>query len=381
MEYYNWQTMFDEHRWIYGSDKKHTRNLTDEDIFRVEIGNILTTPFKDETNRIKRLTRLVLERVWIRHGRPYYNVHPQMVRSLCKTNLEKIPVEFIEVPANLEAVCFRFAENVPTTYVNNSGFDVSYFNSDHFKACPIYARSVLFTKLAAKDTDRELLLDTVGKMRRSGVLKNSLEKITEEFSGLDSDSLVLFIDEGFRLKQQNVERLMCNLVHIRGLPGETVAQAIQNAVASVPEKEKILYESMGDRLPNLLRVLVSSGFMANSPEDGLVIPDVLSADRAAYAQAVRRGDQNSAKTIVERAQRRGKIGYNVGTNEMFAGESEYNPADSHDDSTGRELGFSHIRGGHPHAVRYGEGKSKIKIKWFRPTRVRPDLPFKTEDKK
>jgi hypothetical protein len=41
----------------------------------------------------------------------------------------------------------------------------------------------------------------------------------------------------------------------------------------------------------------------------------------------------------------------------------------------REHSHAHIRAGHFHAVRYGQGRRSVKVKWFRPTVVRPDLGF------
>jgi hypothetical protein len=97
----------------------------------------------------------------------------------------------------------------------------------------------------------------------------------------------------------------------------------------------------------------------------------LSKDRSSFDG----GSEEQRQTIIERAKRRGKNGYNVGCDLMFLGERPKGESRS-GEATGRELQYAHIRGGHPHAVRYGEGKKLVKIKWFAPTTVRDDLPFK-----
>jgi hypothetical protein len=188
----------------------------------------------------------------------------------------------------------------------------------------------------------------------------------------------MFIDEGFRL-DNGVDRLLCNNISLIIRKEQTIPEAIEDQLAHLKNKnEKMMMLSMGERLVNLFKVIISAGFLANTPEERLVVPDVLARDKDNYTEAVKRGDQAKIEEILTRARNRDKIGYNVGTNEMFIGET--NPIKTDRTVTGKELEYSHIRGGHPHAVRYGEGKKQVKIKWYRPMRIREDLPFKTEEK-
>ena len=123
---------------------------------------------------------------------------------------------------------------------------------------------------------------------------------------------------------------------------------------------------------NCCKLAVTIGFMANSKSE-LIEPDILGRDRQRYAT----GDDAVKAQCADRAKRRGKFGWNVGNDLMFLGEQD----SQHHAAEGErgELNYSHLRGGHPHAVRYGKGKKKVKIMWFRPTRVRADLPFKPGD--
>jgi hypothetical protein len=363
MEFYSWQTMFDEYRRANKHDPK-LRKIDDTELALIEANNILSTKFRNPNSAWKRIIRLRCEYEWIKAGRPYYNVHPQMVRSLCKTNLEKIPANLIEIPDDLRAVVFRFAEPVETRYTDNSGFSVA--STENPESSPIYCRSVLFSRVRVEESDWIKSEDL-----------DRLSKMDQRLIG--SDQLMMVIDEGFRLKTDTGDRTLCNTLILTALPGRTIPEAIQDTIDTLSSAESLVYLGMGERLANLFRIIISSGFLANSPEDMLVVPDVIAADRQKFSEAQTSGDQDTMKRLVDRARKRGKNGYNVGTSEMFVGEARSASSQRQDsEATGKELTHSHIRGGHPHAVRYGEGKSKIKIKWFRPTRVRPDLPFKAE---
>jgi hypothetical protein len=346
MEYYNWQTIFDEYRKFHKKDK-----FSDKEIFYIESQNILSTNFRDKNNMWKRMIRLCCEYMWIKNQRPYYNIHPQMVYSLCKTNLEKIPSEFIEIPNELDAVAFRFAEPIETKYSDNNGFSLM---SKEISS-PIYCRSVLLSKIK---------IDDFPEIKELGIL--------------DLDQLIMIVDEGFRIKNEFVDRTLCNTLVFKSLPQKTIPELIEQTINNSNKIDSLIYKTMGKRLTNLFKVVISSGFLANSPEDGLVVPDVINSDKAKLIEAIKNNDKITLEKLKNRAKNRGKNGYNIGTNEMFVTESNMHKKQSHSNDSGKELSYSHIRGGHPHAIRYGKGKSKIKIKWFRPTRVRKDLPFKLE---
>lgn len=54
---------------------------------------------------------LLLEREWIRAGRPYYNVFPKIIPHLLKVNENNVPVESVQLP--LRNLLLRFPENCP----------------------------------------------------------------------------------------------------------------------------------------------------------------------------------------------------------------------------------------------------------------------------
>lgn len=356
MQFHNWQTLTDEAGQIHGKEWKKMsipRQVHDE------LQALLDFPFKNEATRTRRVVRLGVETGWMMAGRPYYNIHPMMAAKLGKTNLDKIPARFIEIPGGFSAINIRFSDDIPIRILPaNQPFHLGVGSPT--KTAPVGFRSVLFGKFNFDQDEllRQFAPDMIGQ-----------------------DQYVLAVDEGCRCipeAQRPVQRMLCNTIIFGVKPDETVPQAIERATNEVAGSvEEMMLVALRERLENLFRIIITTGFLADCPEDMLVVPDVLADDRWKYWDALQKGLTDDAKRIAARAKRRGKFGWNVGTNEMFVGQRPLPNTKTNGDS-GRELSYSHIREGHPHAVRFGPGKTLVKIKWFRPTRVRPDLPFKAE---
>lgn len=360
MIYHEWQTMFDE----FIKQNKSLRRESLEKLLMMEIKNISSSAFKMESNRTKRLMRLNLEYNWVKSGKPYYKIHPMMVRKLSKINLDKIPAEFIEVP-EFDSVCFRFAEDIPTRYIDAHA-GITAIRDESINVSPIYVRSAIFSRIKSGDSKYQSAIDFV---------KKSIKSSDKQMAFLNDDNFILVLDEGFRGKEEHVDRTLCNSIIVSVHQGEMISQAIERTISEDAIVSK-LPTNLKSRLENLFRVIISIGFMANAPEDNLIVPDIISRDKENYDNAVKKNDVERIKTIIKRSQDRGHNGWNVGTNEIFVDEMPKGQYSGSGD--GKELQYSHIRGGHPHTVRFGEGKKRVKIKWFRPTRVRSDLPFKQE---
>ena len=133
------------------------------------------------------------------------------------------------------------------------------------------------------------------------------------------------------------------------------------------------YPSYHEMLANVLRLCVTIGFLSDNPT--ICEEDVLSKDRSEFEKTT---DENRKKQLIARAQRKGKVGYNIGNDLIFLAGARPKGERRQGTLTGRELDYAHIRGGHPHAVRYGSNKDLVKIMWFIPTTVREDLPFKPD---
>jgi len=275
--------------------------------------------------------RLVAERLWRESENPYYNIHPNLATKLCRVDLSKIPSEMFRMPHGLDVVNIRFAQK-----------------HDEFVVAE------------PQHTDLTALLSmTKGTAPAGsfvhGVLMSKLSIPKEQ------DPSILFIVDfnQFTPLRQPIYSLFSIIPKV----GMSMQDCIDVAKAKARSAS---YEKM---LGNVLRLAVTIGFLSDNPT--ICEPDVLTDDRDTFQKA----SQEQRNVIAARAKRRGKFGFNIGTDLMFVGERPMGERRTQHE-TGRELEYSHIRAGHPHAVRYGEEKKMVKIMWYVPTTVRPDLKFK-----
>tara|TARA_Y100000034_G_scaffold136085_2_gene210721 strand:+ start:105 stop:1130 length:1026 start_codon:yes stop_codon:yes gene_type:complete len=341
MQFYPWITSYDEYKaWFkaeHGKREKPDRIEEFNANRKVELNGYGSRGFPEGHIRMQQ-DRLVIEEKWRNDGKPYYNVHPFLVKKFCKVNLSKVPAEFVEMPHGYSAVAVKFGEqHEELTIRGGSVLGVPEGS---------YIKSILMTKgfnalrhyEAQKDFSESLycMLNFSSKPGETGE-PNQLVVLPVWFKQGD-----------------NLESALHNFM-------DGVNQAADHASTSIAEVDL-----------NCLKIIVTIGFLANS-NDELIEPDVLSKLRQAYSQ----GTEEKRKGIVAKSRRSGKTGFNVGNDIMFLGERPFQTRKDQE-STGRELDYAHIRTGHPHAVRYGAGKKMVKIMWFRPTTVRPDLPFKED---
>lgn len=347
MQFHNWQPMLDEAGKINPKEKK----LPLDERLKIEIDRIKEFPFRIKSNMYKRLLRASSEFLWATEGRPYYNIHPAMISHLSKIDLDKIPVELIEIPNDFHSICVRFSNNVPIRYKDNEHMLFGQQEGDD----PIQVRCVLFSSITNPKDLKELNLD-------------------------EDRGFVMHLDEGVRTHQRGVDCVVCNTFRFTARKDETIPHALQRNLdelsKSSDQSDYLLASHLRQKIEALFKVVVSVGFLANAPEDGVIVPDVLSNDASKYKEAVSKGDQERIEVIENRAKRRGKVGWNVGTNEIFVGESGFRSKPPIK-GEGKQLQYSHIRQGHFHAVRFGKNKEKIKLKWYRSKRIREDLPFKS----
>jgi hypothetical protein len=126
-------------------------------------------------------------------------------------------------------------------------------------------------------------------------------------------------------------------------------------------------------LRELLRCYVVTQFLADCPDENLIEYDILSKHRSEWVHAT----PERKLEIIELARQKGKKGWNIGVSSVLLADAPRlsAPKGEVQDPSG-ELRHSHIRTGHLHCVRCGKNKGDVKIMWYRPTVVRPDLPFK-----
>lgn len=273
----------------------------------------------DELEKFGYPHRLIVEDHWVKSGKPYYNVHPKFISKLCKTNLESIPSKMFKMPNDLDSVLISFSQ-------------------PH--------EEFTLTEELHTDDNSNLIVGTFVR----GVMMNK-----------NSIGDVIFIVEFSERNKDNQPYYV--LLSITPKEGVSMQNSIE--IAKVLRRGKS-YENV---IANVLRTAVTIGFLSSNPS--ICEADVLNEDKYSF----QRSTKDQRELIAEKARKKGKFGFNVGTDLMFIGERQFQQQ-KNSEETGRELEYAHIRAGHPHAVRYGEKKKMVKIVWYVPTTVRSDLPFK-----
>ncbi len=341
MKFTNWKTQYDQYK-RYCDQRGFEIESLEKFLLRRR-REILTGPGAKNINaRETNLFRLKREATWYKQGQPYYKVHPKLVGQLCKTNLSKVPAKFIEVPEPYAAVAIRFAEDHPLLTIQEG-----------------------LEGVPAGTTIKSILL-----VRGS----NRLEGQHPNWVGF-KESVVCFMNLDCYAREkvtgQTQQKFMFLPVWYRR-DDESAASAVDSFIVNTKTSDE-MKDAASEVFHNCLALAVTIGFLANST-DALIEPDVLNKLKRKYQEA----NDERRKQLVAKSHRRGKVGYNVGNDMMFLGNVPGRLSKPQGDGEGRGLSYRHIRSGHPHAVRYGPKKEKVKIVWFRPTEVRPDLPFKSE---
>lgn len=334
MKYHDWITFSDETK----RDEPDTRGFGVDRMYQYNVAMLHKNHGNAPVVQLHKM-RLKAESAWEKIGRPYYKVHPKLVSQLSRTNLDKIPGEYIEVPFGV--VCVRFADATPPIPWSNES-------------------QAWWSALKPRHKDE------------AGAWSVLLSRAL--VPGDDDTHVLMSVDIGLRGYKQHT-----GITHILNLPfsftaGESVGEGIRRCVNEV-KGDSVKKSHLIDLGQRLMRLVVTVGFLANQNEEDLISPDVLNADEDKLKKAIAAGDKQAIERLIDRAKRRrGTVGWNVGTNEMFV-DNHAVGSGHRSEPTGKELRWQHIRTGHPHPVRYGPGRRAVKIKWFRTTRVRPDLPF------
>lgn len=326
MNFNRWNTDWDDFR-----QGRSISGISEEDFWQQR---------KEQVDRLGGSPKNEAERLWIEDGKPYYNVHPKLVDKFCKVNLSKVPTHLVEVPHDFQAVNIRLACQHPQfTISKNLRMPKNPWNTPAIKKGD-YVHSFLMVKTN----------DYIRRAMHLPYIKGLIAFLLD--FNVVADRIRTIV--GVPLLWQSQEDSLEDSINACRVFGDMGNDEPYCEVAS-----------------SCAKLAVTVGFLANSRDD-LIEYDVLSKDRERYQQSE---DEAFRKKCEEKACRRGKVGWNVGNDLMFLGDSEDRSFPSKE-KNGLELQWSHIRQGHPHAVRYGPNKRLVKIMWFRPTRVRADLPFK-----
>lgn len=292
--------------------------------------------------------RTDIDLVWKSEGKPYYNIHPMLAPKFCRVNLDKIPANMVEMPGGLSCVNMRLCQQHDALTMDES------------MTC------------ARKDQwwNEGEVIPEGSWIRNFMLLRPSPIMVTKCFRGVTllgpPERFLMVALDTATLTRHGIRIHVCSVLIC--LDGESLNDAIDVSCAMAADANPG-YRKL---VANCLRIAVTVGFLAHA-NDEMIEPDVILKLRERYANA--RPPERTK--LLRQSRRESGLGYNVGNDIMFLGPQPVQGS-KQPKGDGRELRYQHIRDGHPHAVRYGTGKSLVKVMWFQPTRVRRDLKFKSE---
>lgn len=187
---------------------------------------------------------------WIMSGRPYYNVWPKIIPSLCKMNLDSVPTSFLSVPGSRILMRFDKSTALP-------------FDDGEHRA---------YWAMVAEAGDKSLATQLVAFMNVS-----MNDRLTERWMSAS----VLPLHRGMSIEQE--------ISLIDRVDGDLPAEFGQSC----------------SWLNQMLHLICAVLIIAKNNDPELIQPDVLSKDRAKW-------EETKDHAIVERAIRRGKHGWDVG---------------------------------------------------------------------
>lgn len=273
-----------------------------------------------------------LQRIWTdaqikwhkEEGKPYYNVSNEIIGDILRADLNLIYDNKLEVPGNFQAINIRLEESSKLEFeLNDNTYNIYSiffaYHKDIFLIAFMYGN--YFNLLQNISLDKDI------------VKENTLRVMAMEFQKKD-----------ISIKEQ-LNQLLTN----------------ENPFGVF----NVAFEIC-------LKLITTLKFLVDVPDEHLMEYDVAEKYQTEYCHT--KSDKRKEK-LRELSFQQGNKGWNIGTNHLFL-EDHYEPNSKHHNSTGRELTNAHIRRGHVHIVRYGVGREKIQVKYFRAVVVRPDLPFK-----
>jgi len=210
------------------------------------------------------------EQNWYADKRPYYNVYPRVIEAFLRLDLTKVPVTSVSFP--MDALALRLPEK------SRVG-QFSYQDSSY------WLRSILVTKFDSIDPQSRKLLP--GE-------KTYLIFFDVGEKGYLGDNLSVEVDD------------KSPIVTWRRFPiiaGETIEDCLQRSDKDHPSA------STGVPIPKdivgkVLQLVSACGLLEKDSD--VLIPDILKQDRRRF------DPRNPDVHLIERAHKRGKVGWNVG---------------------------------------------------------------------
>lgn len=207
---------------------------------------------------------------WLRCKRPYYNIWPGVVDHLIRLDLSKVPSEMVNLPSMIPLIPAGTLEGMTRGTA---------------RRCEEVSRTLNFRfppghpSLSYEDSD--------GTTR---TMNSALVCVDRK---PDGDMLIIFMDFG-GLSPDGTRLVLFRCHPLK--PGTNLGGVYDDVPTNSPVPR--------DVCDKILKLIVASTLISQG-EDGLIEPDVLSADRWEYSRS-------KDPALVDKARERGKNGYNIG---------------------------------------------------------------------
>jgi hypothetical protein len=332
---------------------------------------------------------ILINDMWIKRNKPYYNVYPDYAHMFLKTRLD-IPCKAVVFPYEVFDVLFSMEKPLQSKMCKLFGFRFFKLNEE------------LKTKMFANDPETLLTCKSMVGIFPYYLANNEPARLINsgcmafEFDDTSEKTIEQCFEEA---KQRVSERLDQGHISyspakfdIAKLKAELPGIKNEDALKAKMKKGDLWADSNFEELylesQRCLRIAVSIAFLSGGGDAEVLGPDFLKKDFGAYLEALKKPEGEEQEKAVKAIQKKtdkeresasfavGKYEHLLGRRYITHSDSDREPAEGEEGKSGRELHYCHIRNPHFRMVRYGTGRAQVRSKLIKQIIVRKDLPPK-----
>ncbi len=329
---------------------------------------------------------IILNDMWVKRNKPYYNVYPDYANMFLKTRLD-VPCKAVVFPFEVFDVLFSMEKPLQSSMCKLFGF--RFFKLSEEIKSRMFAHDPdllvvdkpmigLFPYYIANDEPSRLINSWCLAIEFDDTSDKTIEQCLEE-------------------SKQRVEE-KARQKHVAYSPpkfnkGKIIEYLKTDRDERVKmDKSQLFDDSNFDELylesERCLRIAVSIAFLSGGGDAEVLGPDFLKKDFGAYLAALKKPEgeeqEKAVKAIQKKTDReRESASFAVGKYEHLLGrryithfDSDREPSEGEEGKSSRELHYCHIRNPHFRMVRYGTGRAQVRSKLIKQIIVRKDLPPK-----
>jgi hypothetical protein len=327
----------------------------DDDSDRLSfVSDLFRRQIEDDASKLT--DRLMWEDRWLADRRPYYHVYPKVLEAFLRTSLD-IPVVDFNLPVNNVLLMFpehselAFEVEGQTHYIRSclvGHMSESAFGVQREIAQALAQEGIHKAVICHAYVDQKLHDYDARSRWQNSLVKNG-RSLIEQYRGEQDVSAV--VDYQYLASAYTLS--LAYLVKTAEIETTTFQNQIELAVVlghwlhGEDSLADIKQRIIGDRVA---RIVAAVGLLDKDDND-LFQPEVLAADRQKYEDAKKAKDQKKMDALVEKARRRGKVGWSIGEH------IEMSP---------------HVRRPHFFNVPCGKGRTQRKLVWRKGSVVHRD---------